>query len=772
MRHTFDAGANAVSPQSCHVCDSFQRVFASPNSRTDIDLGLLDKVLETPCPTHDPLLQWIRKDYVARLPASGLAGGPYNIVLLGASGVAQVRVKVSCVWGQYRPGLYWDLILVTSHQDAQTPGYGRYLDDRWVDLDIVRDWINKCIQQHDSNCRNPFQTKHFPPALLIDTWDECLVPGQPSLEFVAISYRWGASAELQTDLQSLKDIRAPGALSKSANARLVPPTLRNAMRLVQAIGERYLWADAMCLTQNGDQGMAYELDNMAAIYGSAKMTLVVTDGDAMDEIPGLKSISQPRDIRQEVFPWLQGEKISIRKLPILQHTRGCSPYFNRGWTFQEWVFSKRRLIFSNKQVHWKCACATWHEDQIDARSDRIEAKYDVSAFHINTFMRMGSEGLSPGFHIRESFQRLDMVLNEYNSRQLTFPEDTLPAITGLLTSLSRAIKTGFLCGLPEMCFDAALMWDSFSAQRPKRRTYSSKGRSALPNSYLPSWSWVGWQFHGLQMASDESLGSFSLLPKRITIPITTWYNHPTPDSVNKRAVFPLWFHYRDGRRQHNDALTPEGWIKEPYVRSKHGSDRELQPGFTGEYIYWRPAAPLSYWWCPVPLGPVTEDALPNMPAEQHPYLSCQTKRSWLGAIKASRADVTNAEIEWQVRIPDQVVLVNDKGDLCGWLQPLLDIGEEGEEGETGPPLSSSYFPDAGSETPRKIELVAICLQHWPTLKPWIDEDDGRVRNTHTFYGVLWIRWSTNGVAYRRGSGFVEKSMWEANRPEGVHLVLG
>lgn len=740
-------------------------MFTQAHPRGDIDLGLLDKILETPCPMHDGLLRWIRNDYDDRLLTSGLTGGPYNILLLGASGPAEVRVKVNCHWGQYRRGLYWDLLLVSTDPDAQQPGYGRVLNEQWVDLNIVRHWMDKCIQQHHSKCQNPFQTKHVPPTWLIDTWDDCLVPGHCSLEFVAISYRWGSSAGLQTDPQVLREVRNPGGLSKSGHARAIPPTLGNAMRLVQAIGERYLWADAICLTQSGDADMARELDNMAAIYASAKMTLVVTDGDAMDEIPGLKSISEPRGVQQLCFPWLDGDKIVLRNIPILQHTSGCSPYFDRGWTFQEWLFSKRRLVFANKQVHWKCACATWHEDQIDVQGEFDAAKHDVSAFLRDTFMDTESENYPPRIQLGESFKRLDLVLSEYNSRQLTYPEDTLPAITGLLTSLSRAMRTGFLCGLPEMCFDAALMWDSFSVQRARRRTYSGRGRSVLPDSHLPSWSWVGWQFHGLQMAGDESLGTFTLLPKRITNPITTWYSHPnpTPNSAERRVVCPTWFNFRDKMKQNKDSLLPDGWVRQPYVRAKHGSDLERQPGFSGEYVYWHLAAPFKHW-CPVIKTPVTEETLPCMPTQQNPYISCHTKRGWFGATKASRADIATAEHWWQVRIPGRVVLVDNNGELCGWLQPLLDIEEERS--------SFSYFPDAGSEAARKIELVAICLQHWPTLKPWVDEDDGCVRNTHTFYGVLWIRWSDEGVAYRRGSGFVEKDAWEASGLENIHLILG
>jgi hypothetical protein len=48
------------------------------------------------------------------------------------------------------------------------------------------------------------------------------------------------------------------------------------------------------------------------------------------------------------------------------------------------------------------------------------------------------------------------VISDNNSRQLSYEEDALPGITGLLSVLSRTFANGFLCGLPDMLFDRAL----------------------------------------------------------------------------------------------------------------------------------------------------------------------------------------------------------------------------------------------------------------------------------------------------------------------------
>ena len=50
------------------------------------------------------------------------------------------------------------------------------------------------------------------------------------------------------------------------------------------------------------------------------------------------------------------------------------------------------------------------------------------------------------------------LVRSYNIRQLSFPEEALPAFTGILSALSRRFLDGFYGGIPVMYFDIALLW--------------------------------------------------------------------------------------------------------------------------------------------------------------------------------------------------------------------------------------------------------------------------------------------------------------------------
>ncbi len=407
------------------------------------------------------------------------------------------------------------MVLARSSDEDHTPGLGRVLDRDWVDLDTVKRWKSECTDGHDK-CRNPHRVAHVSPAWLIDTLLGCLVPGIGVPEYVALSYRWGASIGFRATNRLLELLRRPGALSQSAFADDIPPSVQHAMQLVLAIDERYLWVDAMCIMQDDDVHMAEQLQLMGAIYASAKMTIVAGDGDAMDGISGLKGISGSRELDQTVLPIFDNEKIIAPKYPILQNEDGCSPYFKRGWTYQEYFLSRRRLIFAEGQAYWECACVFQSEDL-----HRFEDKKR------GTWLRdIDFSNIIAG---RPDFETLGELLAEYNYRELTYPEDAFAAITGFLSILSRSFEGGFLFGLPEMCFDSALMWRGRYSPLVRRRP-SRKPHPLYPAPDLPSWSWMAWRSYNMViMAEAPYTFGDSTYGRHQTTPITQWYTHDAPE---------------------------------------------------------------------------------------------------------------------------------------------------------------------------------------------------------------------------------------------------
>ncbi|KAI1427162.1 heterokaryon incompatibility protein-domain-containing protein [Xylaria sp. FL1777] len=611
--------------------------------------------------------------------------------------------------------------------ESQLSCYGRILESDWIDVGLIKEWIENCATLHGDSCSNPTGLSQVSPDWLIDTSKSCIVPGRGIVEYVALSYRWGTSKgfRMGTEGYNIEVVRQPRALAEAHIASILPASIADAIQLVRSIGERYLWVDAMCVDQSDKAHLGRQIEMMGAIYASAKLTIVATDGDATSGINGLKGISSSRGLEQVILPLFEHFKV-IRTLTCgfrnISHFRnlyscfnmeGDSEYFQRGWTHQEFNLSKRRLIFYKRRVFWQCTCADWYEDLIPERMETPRQKYYARSSFQSSLLLKGVPVLD----------RLSSVLMDYNSREHSYAEDALPGITGLLSILSRSFEAGFLCGLPEACFDAALMWHTdVDPSQTRRRVDSGKGYSALP-SPLPSWSSVGWQTPALWIAEGETLfvTQYDRLCK--TTPITQWFTHESPRSAKKRAILPTWFRFRQSLETSSSSLPP-GWAKrEP----KNDYCRRFSPQ-----------------WLPFPINTAYEDRVPSSPP-QTPFISCKTKRGWFTAGRIDSIDSRLRHLEGM-----RMILSSDKFNICGTIEPHASI---------------DTLLGATTDGLLTIELTAICAQIQRNRYTHGNDE------LHEVYGVLWIEW-VDGVAYRQGSGAVYKEAWEAHDLEDVDLILG
>ncbi|KAF6794181.1 hypothetical protein CMUS01_16042, partial [Colletotrichum musicola] len=648
------------------------------------------------------------------------------------------------------------------------------------------------------------------PAWVIDTVEDCLVPGKAAEEHVTLSYRWGRTTSHQTTSRVLESLQKPGALSASSRLDM-PPTIRHAMKLVRALGERYLWADAICIAQDDIGHRTEQIQLMGAIYASATFTVVAADGRADDGILGLRGISPPRAVSQQLVPVFESEKASHVDPKGHVRARGDPSYFSRGWTFQEYHLSKRRLEFRHQQALWHCACANeWSESLIDWADEKLPeaAGGAVSENHAAKLLRR-----SP------NFQALAMLSLDYMEREFTFRGDVLPGLSGLLAVAGRPFE-GFLFGLPETSFDLSLAWPGGGSATRRR------------DSRIPSWSWAGWDgvYPDFVAPKDFSLGNHH--SGTDATPVTTWYTHYTPDGASKRPISCTWLHIRENRKA-LESNPPDGWVKEEFNPVRHwrwpgiSSDAKVPLDFG--HVYSHPALPGKRFWLPIPFAAEGENT-PLSAAPQTPYISCRTKRGWFGVRLATNSDPLGLPF-----LGGKGLLLNQNGKPCGHLsinrlddwEQLEEAGPDGfqvelvvvcrtkvrarideyledycqdtkdyygcetverddvkmgiesdsqsradtmsissAEDAEGPPASAAWIdgaPIEGSNDGAESDLESLQSDDWDS--PRTDEFEFEVCR------VLWVEWE-DGVAYRRASGWVDRGQCERHELEDVDLVLG
>lgn len=79
------------------------------------------------------------------------------------------------------------------------------------------------------------------------------------------------------------------------------------------------------------------------------------------------------------------------------------------------------------------------------------------------------------------------VISEFTKRELSFPKDIIPAISGVLSVLNHALNSVSLAGLPSSHLDTILLWNG---EQMRRRPLNKETSSQL--RLYPTWSWAGW----------------------------------------------------------------------------------------------------------------------------------------------------------------------------------------------------------------------------------------------------------------------------------------
>ncbi|KAF1809706.1 HET-domain-containing protein [Eremomyces bilateralis CBS 781.70] len=235
----------------------------------------------------------------------------------------------------------------------------------WIERGLYKKWKSHCDKSHQQkntpSCRTSTAAQYLPPPNprhFVDTWLRCLTPAPRGAKYLTLSYVWGPIQYFATLKQNLPMLQIPGALNDPAVWDRIPNTVKDAIQLTELLQERYLWTDALCIVQDDDDMKHGQINNMASIYANSNLTIIAQDGEhANHGLRGLRGISQPRRYESEVFPLSQRIKlVRYRTLPF------APIWARRGWTFQEDIFSARKITFSGVEVFWECGTTVLYEN--------------------------------------------------------------------------------------------------------------------------------------------------------------------------------------------------------------------------------------------------------------------------------------------------------------------------------------------------------------------------------------------------------------------------
>jgi hypothetical protein len=390
-------------------------------------------------------------------------------------------------------------------------------------------------------------------------------------------------------------------------------------------------------------------------------------------------------------------------------------------------------------VLWKCCCTTWFED-IDCSDSPNLGRSAVLSAGLSFFQRRPP-----------NLNELINVVNRFNHRQLTYEEDCLPAFSGLATAMSLNFVGGFLCGLPQLFFDIALLWQPAGEMRRRRNTSREGGYQSQHASSLPSWSWAGWagpiDSWSWQSGNDfVKNGSIGAMTSRETIPIAIWYSGDSIMPTIRRKISAQWYTFKQRFRSLNSE-PPEAWTKHtvPEDTSWKYPDNPPPEGF-GSYYFTHGTHFRNHFWYPIPL---CEGGTTLMLSTPLLFASVETATFYTRGVRLA------------FHIPS-VTIENHAGEWAGILRPHCRSD-----------ISENIRPQM-----RPLDLVAVSLgtarnsgEEMNSLEEWNLEQRLKDGPLYEFYNVLWIS-QCRGISYRRGIGRVPRGIWERRERRRVDLILG
>ncbi|KAL7628730.1 hypothetical protein AAE478_000245 [Parahypoxylon ruwenzoriense] len=368
--------------------------------------------------------------------------------------------------------------------------------------ELAGKWLAKCRTLHHDKCS--LSSKDF-PTRLIDCDTRTVVPGYEGIRYVALSYVWGKH-EQESELAANR-----GTLGSLPSK--LPGTIDDAMTVTRQLGYRYIWVDMYCINQADAADKHSQIIHMDAIYTCAEMTIIVAAGDnCYYGIPGVGR--RARQIQDYVD--LNGDNLCILGAPVSKEIHN-STWWARGWTFQEALLSRRRLVFTESQMYFECSTAAAVEGigglelirtrkELQIYQDIFGTRVFHSFFSGNRIFEYG--GFQEAIHSAQgadlNMKMFQHLARTYTSKTLSFESDALNAFSAIGTAFAKAQQSASvpyqghgsavlnLSGVPcdsslirevrEISLTNGLLWYYTFESVPQRRRYA-----------FPSWTWAGFE---------------------------------------------------------------------------------------------------------------------------------------------------------------------------------------------------------------------------------------------------------------------------------------
>jgi hypothetical protein len=387
-------------------------------------------------------------------------------------------------------------------------------------LELASGWLKTCLETHE-NCSSTIGGYSQAPTRVIDVGPSDgshepflrISDGATVWEWVTLSHCWGDVQPLKTTMESLSRHQVELPLST------LPRLFKDAVQIVRALNYRYLWIDSLCIIQDSKEDWQREVSNMGEIY---KHSVFVISANACRNHTEsmLDCIVDRKYVYQECHSGTVGFRGLVAGSFFKSSDRAPEILQTRAWTLQEDILSPRTLMWMQDQVVWECR-ATSSSEVFPKLEDSFNDPADLVANHWNhKIIGLSKAALQARRHTWndsltswqwDPLARWYLILREFSKRQISFPRDTLPAISGIAKEVAHHTGFQYKAGIWAEDFYNGLLWSVHQTDQ-KVDEYSG-----------PSWSWAsvknGMEIHPSAYEILFTTQKDNFLPKNILVPV-------------------------------------------------------------------------------------------------------------------------------------------------------------------------------------------------------------------------------------------------------------
>jgi hypothetical protein len=294
-----------------------------------------------------------------------------------------------------------------------------------------------------------------------------------------LSYSWGGRKFSATTVESYERLKC------GFEKEDLPIAFQEAAMIARFLNINYIWIDSLCIIQDDVNDWEEQAAQMGQIFESAAITIAASlSGSPYD------SLFTRRNAKYEEFELYDDlERVhdgvvfrARRKIVFGIHaktgrSRDADRLDTRAWGLQEKLLSSRLIAFTGAEIQWTCQKSKVCECQ--------RKSYTPQPLFL---LPVKEAEMKNEYGYAKAWSK---IVEPYSDRNLTFPDDRLPALSGLAKKFWEVTNFTYIAGLWQETIWYDLMWQYDTVTSSTQMVDISASHIPVATTYIgPSFSWV------------------------------------------------------------------------------------------------------------------------------------------------------------------------------------------------------------------------------------------------------------------------------------------